>query len=221
MAAVKCFLRSTAADHANRLAEVGLGMPWRMHKRHETSPASAGRQPANVVLHNRDPTRKTRTRRAGRLEDPFGCMPLLSSADPLSVARIPSITPVKLVELRPERRLPCARTQAEPRISASSRPFLALIAEPIRRRTLADPPRSKPRAGPARKAPLSSSPAPCRLRQRTPRLPDADRRLLPNSSGLRRVTPASWGVAHQLGVAAGRKRACAQCSMQFSGGGVS
>jgi hypothetical protein len=124
-----------AADHANRLAEVGLGMPWRMHKRHEHLQrplAPAG----NVVLHNRDPTRKP-VLVAQPLEDPFGCMPLLLR--PILVGRQNPINNAReLVELRPERRLP-AHVPRRNREFQHLRDRSGVDAEPIRRRTLADP----------------------------------------------------------------------------------
>src|SRR5450631_1157057 len=124
-----------AADHADRFAEVGLGMPWRMHKRHEhllRPPAPAG----NVVLHDRDLARKP-VLVAEPLEDPLGCMPLLLR--PILVGRQNRINNAgELVELRPERRL-LANVSRRYRELQHLRDRSGVDAEPIRRSTLADP----------------------------------------------------------------------------------
>jgi hypothetical protein len=92
-----------AADHTDSFAIVGLSMPRRMHKRNEhllRPLAPAG----NVVLHDRDLARKS-VLVAKPLEDLLGCMPLLLR--PIPIGRQNLINNAgKLVELRPERRLP-------------------------------------------------------------------------------------------------------------------
>jgi hypothetical protein len=152
-----------AADHADRFAEVGLGMPWRMHERHEhllRPLAPAG----NVVLHNRDLARKP-VLVAEPLENALARVPLLLR--PILVGRQNRINNAgELVELRPERWLR-AHVSRRHRELQHLRDRSRVDAKPICRTTLADPLDHNGVPNPRVKLHCLHPPAPCRLRQRT------------------------------------------------------
>ena len=151
-----------ATDDADRLAEVGLGMPRRVHQRHEhllrpLPPAS------HVVLHDRDAAREA-VLVPQPLEDPLRrVLLLLRPAFVLGQNAVDDGD--ERIQLRPHRRLRAPVAWRHRERHHLRQPFWD------RSRTAAPPParstpRSGPRTGPSRKAPRPSSPALCRRRHR-------------------------------------------------------
>ena len=124
-----------AADHAKCLAEIDLGMPGRMHQRHEHLLASLT-PTRDVILHDRDLARKA-VLVAQTLEDALGCMPLLLRS--LFVGSQDRIDdPHKRIELGPEGRLRANITRRHRELQHLGH-SPGIDAEPFRRRPHADP----------------------------------------------------------------------------------
>ena len=154
-------LAQRPTDLGQGFAKVGLGMAWRMRKRHEhlLGPLAPARY---VILHDRHAAGEA-VLVTQPLEDPLRRMALLLG--PLLVGCHDRIDDAgERIELGPKRRLRAhiPRRHREPQ-HLGDRP--RINPEPLSRCTPARSHQSEPRAEPSRKAPLASSPSPrCRRR---------------------------------------------------------